>query len=320
MDAPSIKQLMTAGDDAEALEQTLSSPASPITVDARPVPLRFRWNSWKLGAHTISRAHYEGIFSTNRKESTDKCVIFLPFAGSALIDSEGKISISSPEKATLQECRRNTRMSLNGPRDHIALIIDKADLARHTERYLETSLKGELRLPAEWDVTSGTGLIFRTMAQTLHAELSRHPDLLAQDMCRARLTMTLNSMLTTLLPHNLAEQFQLPAPIATPRHVSRAIDFMEANLHKPISLEDIAAASGVGARTLQQSFRQFKDTTPTVYLQSLRLECVRRTLLEAPPGSSVAEIAARWGFSHAGRFAVNYRQRFGESPSTTLKR
>ena len=28
----------------------------------------------------------------------------------------------------------------------------------------------------------------------------------------------------------------------------------------------------------------------------------------------------KWGFCHLGRFAVEYRRRFGESPSQTLRR
>ena len=35
---------------------------------------------------------------------------------------------------------------------------------------------------------------------------------------------------------------------------------------------------------------------------------------------SITEIAGRWGFSHMGRFAVEYRKRFGEPPSQTLRR
>lgn len=30
-------------------------------------------------------------------------------------------------------------------------------------------------------------------------------------------------------------------------------------------------------------------------------------------------IAMGWGFTHMGRFAVEYRKRFGESPSETLR-
>jgi AraC-like DNA-binding protein len=46
-----------------------------------------------------------------------------------------------------------------------------------------------------------------------------------------------------------------------------------------------------------------------------------RDLQNAEPGhgTSVAAVAARWGFTHLGRFAIEYRRRFGSYPSQTLR-
>ncbi|MFC6258767.1 hypothetical protein ACFP5Z_17115 [Kocuria oceani] len=33
----------------------------------------------------------------------------------------------------------------------------------------------------------------------------------------------------------------------------------------------------------------------------------------------MAEVAGRWGFTHRGRFAAAYRERFGENPAATLR-
>lgn len=40
------------------------------------------------------------------------------------------------------------------------------------------------------------------------------------------------------------------------------------------------------------------------------------------PGSraSVTDVAVRWGFFHLGRFAQQYRERFGVLPSETVRR
>jgi transcriptional regulator GlxA family with amidase domain len=76
----------------------------------------------------------------------------------------------------------------------------------------------------------------------------------------------------------------------------------------------------VPGRTLIQHFRDFKRTSPVRYLRTARYEKVREALRQADHEESITEIAGRWGFSHMGRFAVEYRKRFGEPPSQTLRR
>ena len=39
-----------------------------------------------------------------------------------------------------------------------------------------------------------------------------------------------------------------------------------------------------------------------------------------PPGSRVGDVASEWGYANLGLFAAAYRRRFGEAPSTTLRR
>jgi transcriptional regulator GlxA family with amidase domain len=45
---------------------------------------------------------------------------------------------------------------------------------------------------------------------------------------------------------------------------------------------------------------------------------VRRQLEGATPGTSVADVAAAYGFYNPGRFAKYYRERYGELPSATV--
>lgn len=51
------------------------------------------------------------------------------------------------------------------------------------------------------------------------------------------------------------------------------------------------------------------------------MESAHRDLRAADPasGDTVAAIAARWGFLHAGRFSIGYRETYGCSPSDTLR-
>ena len=96
---------------------------------------------------------------------------------------------------------------------------------------------------------------------------------------------------------------------------------MEANAREPIGLADIAVAAGVSARALQSGFRRIRDSTPMARLREIRLELARADLAQPTgDGRSVASIANRYGFAHLGRFAADYRARFNECPSETLRR
>jgi AraC-like DNA-binding protein len=98
----------------------------------------------------------------------------------------------------------------------------------------------------------------------------------------------------------------------------RAVEFI-ANVSEDIGIADIAAAVDVTPRAVQYMFRRHLDTMPLHYLRRLRLRYAHQELLEADrTQDTVAAIAARWGFTHTGRFAVLYRQTYGQSPHTKM--
>ena len=131
-------------------------------------------------------------------------------------------------------------------------------------------------------------------------------------------------VMTTLLsmqPNSYSELLLRPASPALPFYVKRAEAYIEAHLEEPLSIAELAAIAGVSARSLQTGFQQFRGTTPMAHLRALRLSRAHDELLAADPQrTSVTDIAMRWGFSHLGKFAVAYKQRFGESPRETLGR
>lgn len=106
----------------------------------------------------------------------------------------------------------------------------------------------------------------------------------------------------------------------TPRAVKSAIDYIEGHLHAPVTLADIVAASGIPGRTLLKHFQDHRGTSPMRYLRDARLRQIRLELLRADAGERVTRIALTCGINHLGRFAIAYRERFGESPSDTCQR
>jgi len=115
-------------------------------------------------------------------------------------------------------------------------------------------------------------------------------------------------------PHSPAR-----APLL-PRAVRRALDVMRADPGHEWNVRELARAASVSARTLQRQFRSFLGKTPHAALSDLRFETARRALLNSSPEAKVGNVALMSGIPHHGRFAVDYRRRYGETPSATLKR
>jgi transcriptional regulator GlxA family with amidase domain len=102
-------------------------------------------------------------------------------------------------------------------------------------------------------------------------------------------------------------------------YVRRAEELMRARFSEAISMKEIADSLNIGLRSLQMAFRQHRALAPREILNRIRLEEVRRRLLEAEPGENVTQIAFDCGFTHLGRFSAIYRRTFGERPSDTLR-
>lgn len=96
--------------------------------------------------------------------------------------------------------------------------------------------------------------------------------------------------------------------------------YIEEHYREGILIEDLCRMTGKEVRTLQRCFRQYFDNTITGYLKIVRLNAAHRALISARPDEeSVASIALQNGFTHFGRFSVDYRKQFGVSASETLK-
>ncbi len=133
-----------------------------------------------------------------------------------------------------------------------------------------------------------------------------------------------DSLLFALLSATSAED-DAPAENVPRGRRSRAViaasEFLREHEERDVSLLDLCTVSGVSARTLEYAFKETIGIRPMQYLRIRRLKRARSLLKRGFPGeTSVAACAYSASFTHLGRFSVDYRKFFGESPSTTLAR
>jgi AraC-like DNA-binding protein len=102
--------------------------------------------------------------------------------------------------------------------------------------------------------------------------------------------------------------------------VRRFLEALNSAFVVPPQMDAVSKAIGVSSRTLRLACQEQLGVSPTQYLLLRRMRMAYRALQQADPiASTVTDIATILGFWELGRFAVRYREIFGESPSSTLK-
>ncbi len=105
-------------------------------------------------------------------------------------------------------------------------------------------------------------------------------------------------------------------------HVARrAQEFIDDNFRQPIRMEELCRYTGVSVSTLWRSFSRYFQVAPGEYIKARRFNAVRHALMAGDPSrQQVGQIALANGFTHLGRFSVEYSKFFGESATETLAR
>ena len=263
----------------------------------------------QFGAAAVVRANWETGYAVK-----------LPLRGGfEAVSRDEVVSCALHEGAVLSPTTEIATRSETGA-TRLSIALDRDIVVQHLAALLGNAPDAPLEFAAALSLKEGHGRSLARFARLALAELKRLDTILREPMTAQAFREFLMTALLLHQPNNYSEQLRRLERALMPRDVRRAIDYIAANLGVAIGLPEIVAAAGVPGRTPIQHFRDFRGTSPMRYLRTARYEKVRDALTRADPEESVAEIAARWGFTHMGRFSVDYRTRFGETPSATLWR
>jgi AraC-like DNA-binding protein len=164
----------------------------------------------------------------------------------------------------------------------------------------------------------GAGRIVKRLLVQLYEKAGQQSELAKYGPGMRQLELSLITLILEGLRHNYSKFVNGPERNIAPWQVRAVEEFIFANADQPLSLGNLAVIGGVSARSLQYTFRRHRGCSPMEFLRRIRFERVRGELLHPIHDTTVTSAAMRWGFLHLGRFAVEYRARFNESPSATL--
>jgi len=275
-----------------------------------------------VGPITVGYLHVSSATELQLAGTAPRFLVATPAGCSAPVRCGASSFDATSDRAVVIQPGRPVTMLLPVGATTLVVGVERQPLLIHLSRLLGRALDRPLVFDPQLDLGAGTASRWNVAVNMLHAELLEHGSLLRSGIGEVQLAEFLMSSL--LYGHRSTYSADLARPDLPAQHPATraATDFIEANLAERLTLSTVASAAGVSPRTLQAAFRSELRTTPTTYIRSRRLAQARTDLAEAAAaeGATVTGVATRWGITHLGRFASEYRQRFGETPSQTLRR
>jgi AraC-like DNA-binding protein len=246
--------------------------------------------------------------------------ILLPIQDRIEARTGGRSVLCSPQRGVVSSPQRDFWARAYGRGARFRICITEQAVREQLAALLGDVPVPPLEFASAMDLTLGFGSRFARHVLTAVDDFEGPNSIMASPITIVSFEQFIIGELLLYHPHNYTKALECLRRSIAPRDVKRAIDYMHANLDAPLTIGGIATNVGVAGQTLFKHFRDAYGISPIRYVRNLRFEKARQELLNAEAGAKINEIASRWGFGHLGRFSVEYRLRFGESPSETLAR
>lgn len=299
-----------------------------------------------LGNATLTidpAAHEEFQATLNAIHFLDVTMAYLDFRAPTLlrVDCSAEafaVHMTTHDSAKVVIAGTETELSafsglVNNPGDRYAIAlgadcpqliirVERAAVERQLSRMLGRSLERPIAFERTVDLISSEAVRWHGALQLLSSEVITSKSLIQRGIGAAAMEELMVSTLLYIQPSNYYDRVRNVHSRSGRAAVRRSVEYIDEHLAEPISMNHLARHACVSIRSIQAGFREDLGTTPVAYIRDRRLDEVRHALMAALPtdGITVAKVSERWGFSNPGSFAVRYRERFGESPSQTLRR
>jgi AraC family transcriptional activator FtrA len=122
-------------------------------------------------------------------------------------------------------------------------------------------------------------------------------------------------------PHRDGGQSQYvstPLPTGNVGGLARLLEWTQGNLHRPLTVEDLARKAAMSARSFARHFIAETGTTPHRWLTHQRLLAAQRRL--ETTAASIDQIAQAVGMQTAETLRHHFRRRFLTSPTAYRRR
>lgn len=98
------------------------------------------------------------------------------------------------------------------------------------------------------------------------------------------------------------------------QRIARAVEYVNQNLDKPVSVDDLADMVNMSSSGFHKRFKEVMHVSPLQYAKSMKLNRAQSYILQ---GKSVSEAGYMVGYNSPAQFSREYKRHFGIVPSET---
>jgi len=246
---------------------------------------------------------------------TDFYMLEMPIAAGVDIESAGRNSVRSDcNTALFLPPHVRFASSWRVGCTQLMLKINNAEVLRRWQATTGDPTSKLPRIMPEIDLTRTEGWRVQQMMFLLKDELERSVIAKRNTLATSPLAgATIDAVIAYF--HDVHGDQLLDGYTVLPTQLRRCVKYIDANLASHLTIPHLLAQTDISERYLFNLFQQFLGTTPKKYIRSERLTKARSFLLTGQ--YSVSEAAKAAGFTHLGRFSVQYRRAYGENPRLT---
>lgn len=315
--------LMLQSDDVDEVRARVADVFKPhrLTPTGQSRALHSCMHHARWGNLSLNLLDYGGGVSIEPGPLEHFFLLQIPLRGDAEIECGATRFVSSPGTASLISPTLSLKMRWGDACPQVILRIEREVMERHAQRHFGDDRRAPVEFEPAFSLSSSQGTCLAQMLPILAGAIATDTHPLRHPLAFEQLESTLLNLLLHGQPNSARNGTRhLPMALA-PFYVRRVEEYIRAHLDEPLTIERLAELAGVSPSTLFAGFRNRHGITPMGFVRQLRLQHVREELLadDTQGLASVTDVALKWGFAHLGRFAIEYKRAFGESPSATLR-
>lgn len=306
--------------DAVSWMSDICGPHDLRVYNARKMHFRHEGNILNSTTTAIGHIEYGTDVTVKIEDLANSYSISLPISGYQELSAGNRKTESNITNGIIISPSAPCELNISGNCRKSLVRISRREMELALEASLGRPIDKPLIFEPKMDARVGASSAWWRTIRLIEHEVSQADSLYNFAPFIRDIEQALIKGLLTSQPHNYSDALKDAFKRKLPSYIIKTIDYIRNNAKNDLHIEDIEWIAGVSRNKLYADFKTHFGEPPTAYLKRVRLEGVRKEIIETSGQESISKIAMNWGFNHLGRFSSDYKKLFTETPSETQSR